>query len=124
MTLGDALNVPAGDWTNLLFIAPATGTNTVLELGFRDDPGYLGLDDISVFPIDRPWLGPCYANGVCAFSWTGIAGVSYQAQYVTNLEQTNWINLGAPLPGNNATLTISDLVSTNQQRFYRILLSP
>jgi FecR protein len=44
-------NIPAGNWLNLSFTTDvATGTSTVLRFGFRDDPGFLGLDDVSVIP--------------------------------------------------------------------------
>ncbi len=39
-------------WTNLQFLASATDVNALLSFGFRDDPSYLGLDDITVLPID------------------------------------------------------------------------
>jgi sugar lactone lactonase YvrE len=47
-TLFDQPNLGAVGWTNLQFLVSATGTSTVLQFGFRDDPSYLGLDDISV----------------------------------------------------------------------------
>jgi sugar lactone lactonase YvrE len=44
----DQTNIAAIGWTNLQFAVVPTGTNTVLQFGFRDDPIYLGLDDISL----------------------------------------------------------------------------
>jgi hypothetical protein len=41
-------NIPAEGWTPLSFTEVATAPSTTLELGFRDDPGFLGLDDVSV----------------------------------------------------------------------------
>ena len=41
-------NIPASSYTNLSFTEVATSTSTVLAFNFRDDPGFLGLDDISV----------------------------------------------------------------------------
>lgn len=53
-TLFDETNIPLIiGWTNLQFAVSATVTNTVLELGFRDDPSFLGLDDISVYRSGR-----------------------------------------------------------------------
>ncbi len=43
-------NMPAAGWMPLSFTQVATGPTTTLELGFRDDPGFLGLDDVSVIP--------------------------------------------------------------------------
>src|SRR5208283_3444530 len=47
----DQTNLGAIGWTNLQFYVLATGTNTVLQLGFRDDASFLGLDDIQVSPV-------------------------------------------------------------------------
>ncbi len=47
-TLLDEANIPAIGWTNIQFVVTATDTSTVLQFGFRDDPTWLGLDDISV----------------------------------------------------------------------------
>jgi hypothetical protein len=41
-------NMPAAGWMPLSFTQVATGSTTTLELGFRNDPGFLGLDDVSV----------------------------------------------------------------------------
>jgi FecR-like protein len=44
-------DIPAGNWRNLSFTTDvATGTSTVLQFGFRNDPGFLGLDDVTVIP--------------------------------------------------------------------------
>ena len=50
-TLFDQINIPAIGWTNLLFVVSATGTNSLIQLGFRDDPSFLGLDEVSLQPI-------------------------------------------------------------------------
>lgn len=43
----DKTNLPSSGWTNIQFYATAQTTNDVLEFGFRDDNGFLGLDDVS-----------------------------------------------------------------------------
>ena len=54
-TLSDQVNMAAtAGWTNLQFIVTATGGSTVLQFGERDDPWYLGLDDVSVTPVYPP----------------------------------------------------------------------
>jgi hypothetical protein len=127
VTLFNGFNLPDTGWTNLQFAAPATSTNTLLEFGFRDDPGYLGLDDISVVPLSSysPALqAVVVSNGYVSIGWTGTAGVSYQVQSLTNLAQTNWINVGFPIAGSDTNMSFTDLIGTNQQRFYRIILEP
>jgi len=44
----DQANIPNIGWTNLQFTVQATGSSTVLQFGFRDDPTAFGFDDISV----------------------------------------------------------------------------
>jgi uncharacterized repeat protein (TIGR01451 family) len=53
-TIYDAVNLPFIGWTNLQFTVTATGSGSLLQLGFQDDPYFLGLDDISVKPIPAP----------------------------------------------------------------------
>jgi hypothetical protein len=52
-------NMPAAGFMPLSFTEVATGSSTTLDLGFRDDPGFLALDDVSVI-ADPPlyFLGP------------------------------------------------------------------
>jgi len=57
-TLFDGLNMAPFGWTNLQFVVTATSASSTLQFGFRQDPSYLGLDDISVTPTN---LGPSAA---------------------------------------------------------------
>jgi len=50
-TIFDQTNLGAIGWTNLQFYVTATNTNALLELGFRDDESFLGLDSIQVTPL-------------------------------------------------------------------------
>jgi hypothetical protein len=47
-------NPPALSWTNKNLIVTATGSSTTLQFGYRNDPNYFGLDDISVTPVSLP----------------------------------------------------------------------
>jgi len=60
VTVFDQTNIPPQSYTRYSFLFLATGTATDLKFGFRNDPGTLFLDDISVAPIPEPsslWLG-------------------------------------------------------------------
>jgi len=46
-----ATNMTNLAWTNIQLSVTAFTTNDTLQLGFRQDPNYLGLDDVSVTPI-------------------------------------------------------------------------
>jgi len=63
-------------------------------------------------------------GGVLTANWSVVAGQTYQSQYCTDLSKTNWINLGASAPATNGTMTVSDVVGPDPQRFYRLALLP
>ncbi|HXR03736.1 MAG TPA: protease pro-enzyme activation domain-containing protein [Verrucomicrobiae bacterium] len=126
-TVFNRTNMPFTSWTNLQFIVTATGPNTVLQLGFEDNPYYLGLDDISVTPIPVPaFHATTQTSSTFNLTWGTMAGLVYQMQYKTNLLQTNWIKLGKPLIATNGNLTISDTnaIGSSPQRFYRVQVLP
>jgi uncharacterized repeat protein (TIGR03803 family) len=52
-------------------------------------------------------------------SWSTEVGASYQVQYVTELNSTNWTSLGSPLSAAGPTLSATDSVTNSPARFYR-----
>jgi len=127
-TLFDQMNLPAippPGWTNLQFIVTATGSSTTLQFGERDDATYLGLDDVTVMPIPPTLLQTARpANNQLQFTWSSISGLVYQVQYKTNLLQANWTNLGTAITATNGTLTATNAIGLDRQRFYRTVISP
>lgn len=53
-TIFDQANIPSQPYTLHNFTAIATGSSTVLSLGFFDNDSYLYFDDISVEPVPLP----------------------------------------------------------------------
>jgi hypothetical protein len=49
--LFEETNVPPNGWTNLQLYVTANMTNSVLEIGFVNETGYFGLDDVMAFNI-------------------------------------------------------------------------
>jgi hypothetical protein len=121
----DQVNLGVLDWTNIQFIVAATGPNTVLQFGFRNDWSYFGLDDISLTPVAAPVIQTVTrTNNAIAFTWSTVPGLRYQVQYATKLTQPNWINLGSAITAANTTLSTSDVIGLKTQRFYRVVLMP
>lgn len=50
-TLLDLVNPVHFGWTHYQFVVPATWTATFVEFGFRNDPGYFDLDDVTFTPL-------------------------------------------------------------------------
>jgi hypothetical protein len=126
-TLYDIADPPVLPWTNLQFLVSAATTNTVLQFGAKNPPDGFGLDDISVTPIPKgEFQSVATATGTFRITWRAATGLSYQVQYKTNLLQSNWINLGAPLVATNGSLSVSDsgLSNPTKQRFYRFVVLP
>jgi hypothetical protein len=63
------------------------------------------------------------SNGIATFTWSVIPGQQYQVQYGANLSSTNWVNLGDAHTATNTTVSVSDPVGSNSQRFYRVMLT-
>ena len=112
-------------WTNMTFILAATGTNTTLQFGSRNDPAAFGLDDVNVWPIPNPSfrsVSKTSANTV-VFSWNSLASIAYQVQYSTNLTKTNWISLSTNI-ATGPVLMFTNSYGTDKLRFYRIRRLP
>ena len=120
-SLYDKVNLPKiTTWTNLLFVVSATGYNTVLQIGGRNDNSYLGLDDVSVLPIPAPTVtGFRKTTNGFALTWNTLAGITNIVQYKTNLLQTNWINLVTNIATTN-TFSYTNLIGADPRRFYRV----
>ena len=119
-------NSPAG-WTNLQFIVAATNAASTLQIGGRDDNYYLGLDDVSVQPIQALTLQPSLAASCpgMAFSWNALTDGVYEVRFSTNLLQTNWTFL-TDITATHSPMVFTDTNSTDgsPQKFYQLLLLP
>jgi len=127
-----------GSLTTLAVFDGANGANPEAALIQSVDGSLYGTtqnggpsDNGVVFRLTVPSLVPGLAfrtsallpNGTIILTWNTVAGQTYQLQYVPNLGSTNWINLGSPILATGARTTISDVIGSNSQRFYRVVLS-
>ena len=58
------------------------------------------------------------------FDWSVVAGRNYQVQYKTSLTEVSWINLGSPVLATSSTLSVTDTIGRDSQRFYRLVQLP
>src|ERR1035441_3439381 len=102
-TLLDRKNIGAIGWTNIHFTATATGPSTVLQFGSRDDPSYLGLDDVVVVPAQPTIIG---------MNLSGMNGVAYSQQLSASNGQPPyaWSQISGSLPF-GLTLATNGLIS-------------
>jgi hypothetical protein len=111
-------------WTNLQFTVTATSPTSVLQIGFQDDPDFLGLDDVNVTPVANPkavLLSVVNVPGAFHFNFSVTPGTTYQVQCTTNLAQPNWTDLGGPVTAGSGTLNFTDTnAASYNQCFYRL----
>jgi hypothetical protein len=72
---------------------------------------------VTVQPQSQP-------GGMLTLTWSAFAGRTYQLQYTTNMTAGNWNDLGTPTTATDSTVTASDTLGQDQQRFYRVALLP
>jgi uncharacterized repeat protein (TIGR03803 family) len=126
-TLFDKPNLPAIGWTNIQFVVSATGTSTVLQFGFRDDPSFLGLDDISVVsltssPTPVILSAPKITVGKTNFTFqlSGPAGSNYVLQVSTNL--LNWNPVSTSTIPVGGSINVTNAITNYNRRFYKVHL--
>jgi len=55
-------------------------------------------------------------------TFSSVPGRTYQMQFKTDLSQNGWKDLGSTFSATNITMTVSDSIHPDAQRFYRIAL--
>jgi Pro-kumamolisin, activation domain/Viral BACON domain len=124
VTLFMQTNVPKFSWTNMNFLAAASGASTTLEFLFLNKPDAFGFDDVSVTPVVPPEFSSVSAsNGSVLFNWSAPPGFSCQLQYATNLAAPLWLNVGSPVLATNGAAAATDSAPVNPQRFYRVVMT-
>ena len=118
-------NMGAFDWSIMQFTVKASTNTTTLQFGFRNDIDFFCLDDVSVMPLPAPAIqATTPGNGTFQLAWTALAGAQYQIQYLTNVTQTNWINLGGVITATSNPMTATEPAASGTQKFYRVVLLP
>lgn len=124
-TIFNESNIGAiNDWTNVLSVLTATGTNTTIVFGCINDNYYFGLDDVNVWPIPWPTIrGFSRTHQALSLTWNTLTNLDYEVEYSTNLASTNWFILSTNI-AIGPTLSVTNLIGTNRAVFYRVLRLP
>lgn len=120
-TTGKSFNNPG--WQSEAFTVIAIGSVTRLTFTSLDSSSAGPMiDAVSVTVLDAPvLLSPAMlTNGQFVITWIAAQGINYQLQYKTNLNQTNWINIGTTVTASNTVLSVTNAIGSDNQRFYRV----
>jgi hypothetical protein len=63
-------------------------------------------------------------GGTITLSWWALTGRTYQLQRNTNVQKTNWLNLGSAVLATNTMVSATDAVGAATNFFYRVGLLP
>lgn len=124
--LMDLTNIPNIGWTNIQFFVTAATNATTLQLGYRSDTFFLGLDDVSVVSA-QPVIGQLTLSGanLVLNSTGGISNRTYVLLSSTNpvAPLAQWLPIATNLLGSNGvfSLTATNAVDHSVPRQYFIL---
>jgi hypothetical protein len=126
-TNGELVTLTAVSASNFVFSGwggDASGTSNSLLLTL-DTAKWVSASfypDTSIGTPPPPTFTRVSINGAAAgFAWTAVSGGAYQLQYLTNLLQEKWNNLGNPVTSFGAAASGIDIVGPERQRYYRVL---
>ena len=138
-TLPGNVTIPAGSVSATIIVdtiddSVAEGDESVV-LTLSADPAYvigspnsatvdMEDDDREPLPVLGISLAAGQTNDQVLLTWNSEAGRSYQVQYKSGWNATNWTNLAGVITATNSTATTSDFISLDRQRFYRLVLIP
>ena len=123
---GAAINPLTGAfcWVVTNVFAPDTNSITVRVT----DDGVPPMSDVTTFLVIievPPHFGSVEPDGSghLNFTFSSLPGQSYQLQYKNNLNDPQWMPLGSAA-GNGGTLILTDSMTAQQRRFYRLAITP
>jgi hypothetical protein len=123
---GTAINAGSGTFTWMVTNVPAPGTNSITVR--VTDNGTPPLSDAKTFlvmvqpPLQFASVMPG-GNGNMNFTFNSLPGQSYQLEYKNNLGDPQWTTTGSPVAGTGDTITLTDGMTTQPQRFYRLVVT-
>ena len=115
------------DWTRqqASFSVPSNG---LYSLRLKSIPGSVAfVDDVNLWPAHAvvTVTPPVFQNLVRSgnaiiLNWSAVAGQTNQLQYKTNLNQPTWLNLGPAITASGTSISITNTLGPDPQRFYRV----
>jgi hypothetical protein len=123
-TLGDIVTLTALPAINYVFTGwggDASGTANPLVLSLNTSTFITASFGQALVPVFQTVVPTA---GTVTFTWSALPGRTYQVQYTTDMQQTNWTNLGSTNLATSATMSASDSTGPDSQRFYRVALLP
>ncbi|HEV2319059.1 MAG TPA: hypothetical protein VGV18_04875, partial [Verrucomicrobiae bacterium] len=112
-----SLEVPP-QWSGT--VTPSFGSYAFVpsSMSYTNVSGTITNQNYSMVPTISPTLATGLSGGNCTLNWNGIAGVTYQVLWSTNL--VTWQLMGSPVAGTNGPMQIMMPSGPNSQEFFQI----
>jgi hypothetical protein len=137
-TLSYVLVGPAGasiDSNGIITWTPASaqGNSTNLFITVATDSGVPNLSATNSFSvlvnpvvvIPPPVMQSIsLSNGVAIVTWTSVSNATYRLQCTEDLGSTNWLDIWPDVHATGSSVTLTNSVGAQSQRFYRVLVVP
>jgi hypothetical protein len=123
---GTAINASNGTFTWAVTNVPAPGTNSATIR--VTDNGTPPMSDAKTFlvivqsPLQFASVTP-NGDGNLNFTFNSLPDQSYQLEYKNNLDDPLWTPIGSPVAGTGGTITLTDSMTIQPQRFYRLVVT-
>jgi sugar lactone lactonase YvrE len=106
-------NVTSGSLSNTYSVIIASASGSVTS-------------SVATVSLQLPPIVPAFtaSNSIYNFTWSAVSNLTYQLQSATNLLAPAWIDLGSPITATNNSVSTTDAVGADEQRFYRVRLWP
>ncbi len=73
-------------------------------------------------PLSPVLKSALQTNNQIGLTWSAVSNLTYQAQFKTNWNQPDWLDLGIPITATNGSITTTDTNNFETNRFYRVRL--
>jgi hypothetical protein len=107
LTFNDVTGVNAGNYQVIVTGPDGSVTSSVVTLTVTVPQPMLQI-------VERP-------GGTLRLGWNATPGALYQVQFENNLLSNNWFSLGGYILATNTSLTVTDTIAPNTDRFYRLI---
>jgi len=132
LTFSLGTNAPAGAFINSFSgsfswtptNAPATNQISLIVTD-NGSPNLSATQTFTVTVLLPPQFGGISLSGnQLIFTWPGLTGLNYQLEYSDDLAVPGWTSLGNPLIGAGSPLSVTNLLDTAGQRYFRLRILP
>jgi len=122
---GALINATSGVFTWRPTIEQAPSTNLV-TVRVRDDgaPSFADAQSFNVIVASRPVIESIVAGANVTITWSAMAGKTYRVQFTSDLGKAAWSDLAGDITASGSTAMKTDVMNSNAQRYYRVVLLP